>query len=240
MKKITTILFDLDGTLLGMNTDEFTDKYFKLIYLKMKTTIFDPDLVMYGMQKAVLTMLNNDGAITNEELFWNSFSKATKIERNDIENVFMDFYLNDFKNLKTCTVANPLYKDIIKTLKENNYQLIIATNPVFPIQATMQRIEWAGLDINDFKLITTYENSKFCKPNLNFYLDIINYLNLSKEEILMIGNDVDEDGVIEKLGIPCYIIEDFLINKQNKTLPLYHSNVEEFKNFINALIKTNE
>ena len=34
--KLTTILFDLDGTLLPMDNDEFTRGYFKLLAAKME------------------------------------------------------------------------------------------------------------------------------------------------------------------------------------------------------------
>ena len=35
--KLTTILFDLDGTLLPMDNDEFTRGYFKLLAAKMRS-----------------------------------------------------------------------------------------------------------------------------------------------------------------------------------------------------------
>jgi hypothetical protein len=34
----------------------------------------------------------------------------------------------------------------------------------------------------------------------------------------MIGNDVHEDGIAQTLGIDCYIITDFLVNRQNQEI----------------------
>lgn len=40
--KLTTILFDLDGTLLPMDNDEFTRGYFKLLAAKMAPLGYEP------------------------------------------------------------------------------------------------------------------------------------------------------------------------------------------------------
>ena len=70
---------------------------------------------------------------------------------------------------------------------------ILATNPLFPAVATESRIRWAGLVPEDFLLYTTYENSRHCKPNPDYYWDIMNNLGAKPEECIMVGNDFDED-----------------------------------------------
>ena len=49
MEKITTVLFDLDGTLLPMNQDLFVKSYFGKLAEKMAPRGYDPD----GLIKAV-------------------------------------------------------------------------------------------------------------------------------------------------------------------------------------------
>ena len=51
--------------------------------------------------------------------------------------------------------------------KEKGYQLVLATM-LFSQEATLARIEWAGLNKNDFVLITTYEDFHYAKPNLGY------------------------------------------------------------------------
>jgi len=41
----------------------------------------------------------------------------------------------------------------------------LATNPLFPQEATYSRIRWAGLSPSDFEHCTTYENASFCSLN---------------------------------------------------------------------------
>ena len=81
--------------------------------------------------------------------------------------------------------------------------------------------------------ISTYENSHYSKPNIKYYEEILNKLNLNKEECLMIGNDTIEDYIITKLDIPCIILKENLINKNNldldfSTLDEYYLNTKNY------------
>ena len=99
--------------------------------------------------------------------------------------------------------------------------MILATNPIFPQVATYSRIRWAGLDPDDFTFITTYENSSYCKPNVEYYREIVEKMNLDPHQCLMIGNDVEEDMVSANLGMDSYLVTNCLINSKNKDLSNY-------------------
>lgn len=58
-------------------------------------------------------------------------------------------------------------------MKAKGYPLVLATNPLFPRMATLERVAWAGLDPADFVLITTFENCRFTKPNPGYFLEIL-------------------------------------------------------------------
>lgn len=227
---ISTVLFDLDGTLLQMDQDEFIKAYFTGLTRYFTQTEYDEKLVLEGVLKGTKAMFGNDGKTTNEALFWDTFSTITQISKEEIEPQFTDFYLHCFPQLKTSTTFNPTAQKCIQILKDKNYRLILATNPLFPAMATKQRIEWAGLNPEDFYLITTYENSSVCKPNPAYFKEILNHLCLCEEECFHVGNDAYEDGCIESLGIPCYLITDNLINKQNLSLDSlhWHGSFDEF------------
>ena len=102
---------------------------------------------------------------------------------------------------------------MIKKLKAKGLRVALATNPLFPAVATESRIRWAGLDLKDFDLVTTYENSSFCKPNPAYYKEIMEKLGVSAEECVMVGNDVQEDGAAAKLGMRVFILTDCLIDR---------------------------
>lgn len=234
---ISTILFDLDGTLLQMDQDEFIQAYFKALSTHFAKTKYDEKLILTGVMKGTKAMFTNDGSLSNEDLFWNIFYSTTKISKNEIEPEFTYFYNTVFPLLKTSTTTNSKARKCIQILKQKNYKLILATNPLFPAMATKQRIEWADLNPDDFFMITTYENSSICKPNPAYFKEILTKLDLKENECFHVGNDAYEDGCIESLNIPCYLVTDNLINKQNLDLNTFHwhGTFEEFIQVCEAL-----
>ena len=114
--------------------------------------------------------------------------------------------------------------------------MALATNPLFPSRATESRIRWAGLQKEDFELVTTYENSRYCKPNLEYYKDIMKVIGAKAEECLMVGNDVTEDMVTENLGMKVFLLTDCLINKEDKDISMYpHGNFADLQAYIDTI-----
>ena len=61
--------------------------------------------------------------------------------------------------------------------------------------ATRQRLAWAGLpmEAHDFKLVSTYENFHFGKPNPTYYLEILAQLGWQEQPAVMIGDSLGND-----------------------------------------------
>ena len=115
----------------------------------------------------------------------------------------------------------PMAAQIVGWLKKKGIRVVLATNPLFPSIATENRIRWAGLQPEDFEYFTTFENSHYCKPNPDYYREILEQLSLKPEECLMVGNDVREDMVTEQLGMKTFLLTDCLINKENIDISQY-------------------
>ena len=230
---IKNILFDLDGTLLNMDQDKFLELYMLSLYNYSKEEYKDVYELINLIKKGVYLMVNNNGNLTNEEVFYNHFKSLHKDKTDYLLKKYEEYYNSDFIITKESTSLKKVAPLLIKELKEKGYNLILATNPIFPRIATLNRIKWAGLDPNDFMYISTYENSHYSKPNIKYYEEILNKLNLNKEECLMIGNDTSEDYVITNLDIPCIILKENLINKNNldldfSTLDEYYLNTKNY------------
>ena len=98
------------------------------------------------------------------------------------------------------------------------------------------RITWAGADPNDFELITSYENSVYCKPNPEYYTDIAKKLGVVPEECLMIGNDVDEDMIAEQVGMSVFLLTDNMINRKNKDISRFsHGGFADLMEYIERI-----
>ena len=233
---ITTVLFDLDGTLLPMDQDEFVRAYFKLLAKKLAGHGYDPQALLGNIWAGVEAMVKNTGEVNNEEAFWRTFDAIYgEGVRKDIP-IFEDYYRNEFQQVQQVCGFNPRAAEVICYVKEKGLRTVLATNPLFPVVATESRIRWAGLKKEDFEVITTYENSRHCKPNPDYYLDIIEEIGVKPEECLMVGNDVKEDMVANSLGMKVFLLTDCLINKEDKDISVYpNGNFEALITYIDTL-----
>ena len=124
----------------------------------------------------------------------------------------------------------------VKTAKQKGIEVYLATNPVFPRIATLNRIKWAGLDAEDFKVITTYEDNRFCKPNPEYFRSILETYELDPQECVMVGNDVAEDLSIRTLGVRTFLLTDTMENRDNLAIHSeYAGSMEELLAWIKAL-----
>lgn len=157
-------------------------------------------------------MIKNDGRRTNEEVFWETFSKQIGPQALKDKPIFDDFYRNEFNIAKETCGYNQKLVDLVKELKEKGFRVVLATNPLFPSIATESRIRWAGFEPSDFELFTTYENISYCKPNPEYYREVLRRIGSTPEECIMVGNDVGDDMVAKTLGMDVFLLTDHLIN----------------------------
>lgn len=217
-----TILFDLDGTLLPLSMENFRKVYFPLLVQKGVEIGIDKDKMKQGILGGLQAMSKNDGSFTNEIVFWNFFETATDISAESVKKDFDDFYNNEFLKLKDVCGYTEYSRKIVDVLKEKGYKLILATNPILPMSANINRMAFVGLKPDDFEYITAFENSTYCKPNQKYYEEIIEKNSLNPKECLMVGNNVLEDMVAEKLGIDTFLITDVLENEYNLDYKKYN------------------
>lgn len=217
---IKNVFFDLDGTLLPMDQDQFVKAYFKALSEKLAPYGYDPKKLVAGIWAGTDAMVAGDGSRTNEEVFWQKFAEIFGERVYDDKGKFEEFYAHDFDKAASVCGFNRAAKEIIELLKMRQKRIVLATNPIFPSIATYKRVRWAGLDPSDFELITTYENIGYCKPNLNYYSEILARLGMKGEETLMVGNDVGEDMVASKLGMKVFLVTDCLIDR-NADITVY-------------------
>jgi FMN phosphatase YigB (HAD superfamily) len=206
------ILFDLDGTLLPMNTGEFVETYFRLLGKKMMEFGYDPIKFKAGMWKGVEASIRNDGTMLNEERFWLVLNDCMGRDCREDSEVFEAFYRNEYHQAKGVCGFNPAAAEAVKLARQKAEKVILATSPLYPPIAIEGRLSWAGLEVSDFDLVTTYNTERFCKPNPAYYMDIAARFGYAPEECVMIGNDEYEDiWGAGQAGIEGYLVTDDLI-----------------------------
>lgn len=219
--KITTVLFDLDGTLLPMDQEKFIKAYFGGLAQRLAPHGYDPQKLIAAIWQGTSAMVKNDGQATNEDRFWQGFEAAYGKNAREDEEFFAAYYREDFDKVSASCGYTPAAREVIDTVKACGMRAALATNPIFPSMATERRIAWAGLSTADFELYTTYENSRFCKPNPAYYLEVMQKLGVAPEECLMVGNDVEEDMIAETLGCRVFLLTNDLINRGGTDISHY-------------------
>jgi len=235
---IKAVLFDLDGTLLSMDQDHFINTYLGAIAEYLAPHGYDPKLFIKALWRGTDAMIKNNGEKLNEEVFWDVFSSLFPDRDIKEDIVFFDeFYKTRFDSIREKVARDePLARAAVDHIKAKGLRTVLATNPLFPSVATEKRIAWAGFTPSDFEFFTAYDNSKYSKPNLDYYRWVVSETGLSPEECLMVGNDVSDDMVAEKLGMKVFLLTDNLINKDNCDISRYpHGSFADLIEFIDTI-----
>ena len=218
---IQGVFFDLDGTLLPMDQDAFTTGYFKFLVKKLAPHGYEPETLIRAIWHSTGAMVKNDGSRSNEEAFWADFTGVLGPKALADKPLFEAFYANEFQQAQQLCGFAPQAAEILALLHRAGVRTVLATNPIFPAVATESRIRWAGLQPEDFELITTYENIGCSKPNPAYYRELLRRTGLAPEECIMVGNDVGEDMIAAELGMGVFLLTDCLINRAGKPIDAY-------------------
>ena len=136
---LTTVLFDLDGTLLPMDQDAFVNGYLKLMIQKMAPYGYSPEKLIGCIWKGTQAMYANSGAETNEALFWSIFEDSFGKKGLADQPLLEDFYRNEFQQAAQCCGFDPRAREAVDAIHAMGLTTALATNPLFPAVATESR-----------------------------------------------------------------------------------------------------
>lgn len=235
---IKAVLFDLDGTLLPMDQEIFIKTYMSKISSRLSRHGYEPKQLVDSIMRGTYDMILNSGPMTNEQVFWECFCRIYGEQAlGDMEH-FDAFYVEQFDSVAEVCGYTPKACEVVSEIKALGLRMALATNPVFPRIATEKRVAWAGLSVDDFDLLTTYENSYSSKPSLAYYSDVARRMGVEPEECLMVGNDVSDDMVARDLGMKVFLLTDCLINKEGKDISVYPSgSFDELVKYIEEIMR---
>ncbi len=211
---INTVLFDLDGTLLPVDTDKLIEAYLGLLARKFSDCLDSREFIRALMYATGKMMENRDPGKLNRDVFMEEFIPQVGIPGDELEMMFAEFYARDFPSLAEYAAPREEGREAVLRVLERGGSVVIATNPVFPERAIVERLKWIGVDRSDCRFITSYENMHFCKPYPEYFSEILDHIGKDPEECLVVGNDVDEDLIAGKLGMQTVLVKDYLINRR--------------------------
>ena len=232
--KYQAILFDLDGTLLGIDTDDFTQKYIQLLVKYLEPYGYLKETFVPCMWQGVKNMVANDGSKLNHDVFYDVFYNVYGKKVYDEKEIIINFYKQEFNQASAFVDLIKYAKELVTLAHQKADYVILATNPFFPIEAIETKLKWLGLTLEDFDEVTHYENSSFCKPNPNYYQEILTKFNVESDKCLMIGNDVQED-IEASLGFDHFLIKNYLIDRNNRLPDCPQGKYEDCIEFLKKL-----
>ena len=214
-ESIRAILFDLDGTLLQIDLDSYMKEYFALLAPKFAHAC-PPQRFVEQLTASVMAMVNNtDPHKTNMDAFWEDFAPKFSAVPEDWRLVFERFYADEFPRLRSHSRRDPLAAEVVQAAVHRGFQVVLATNAVYPRVAIVERLVWAGISPDLFDLITSYEEMHFCKPNPEYYREICSLIGREPRECVMVGNDVEEDLAASTTGMRTFLVNTAVRNRGN-------------------------
>ena len=230
------VCFDLDGTLLPMDIDEFMNAYFSRLTRFVVERGLDGETFAAGLKAGTRAMAVHDDDRTNAQAFWDEFLTHVDPDAADWEELLSAFYEGDFARIGDGFAGNPAAGRVLATLREKGYPLVLTTMPMFPRRAVEHRLEWAGADPSAFERITSYENSKSVKPRQTYYAENLAAMGVAGADVLMVGNNTVEDLSFLDLGVDAYLVTDCLLDPVDYDLDtVRHGSLAEFEQWAAAL-----
>ena len=232
---IKNIMFDMDGTLIDCNAREFIPVYVNAIKTRFGNE--KGGLIAKVAIGGAEAMVRNNGSRTNREAFIEYARPLVPMPMDEFEKAMMDFYANEYSAVSTVIKQKPVMIDAVKTLKDMGLNLIVTTNPVFPLHALLSRLRWGGHDPDNFTFVTSYETSSYAKPNPAYYTETLERLSLDPASTLIVGNDFNEDVCAGKsVGMRAYFLTDAPIPGDDSVKPDFTGTSDDFLNFAKNIL----
>lgn len=214
MKDIKGLLLDLDGTLLDIEVSFFMDTMMKSMS-DYFLALMEPDSFRRGFLGSIDELISSSrsGGETNHEAFYRVFSDMTGTAPEVAQESFDAYYRDILPGFSRYGAYVDGALELIEAAHEKGISLALATNPIFPRAAVLERMHWGDLSPEPFTFIAALENTRACKPQTEFFTALADVLDVNPEECLMVGNDMAHDLAAASAGMRTYLAEPHLVRK---------------------------
>ena len=215
-----TLLLDLDDTLLQNPVDQFLPAYIRALARHLAPYIPPDRLVPQLMHATDQMIVRDDTCRSLKTTFDEDFYPPLGLQEEDLADVLLDFYQNKYDALRSITSPLPFSRTLLDFAFKKGWQVVIATNPLFPLIAVEKRLEWAGIPVTDYpySLLTAYEGMHFAKPNPAYYAEILGQLGWQQGPVAMVGDSMQDDLLpASSLKIPGYYLGEDQAEVRNLT-----------------------
>jgi FMN phosphatase YigB (HAD superfamily) len=229
---LKAVFFDLDGTLLDVEMSGFIATYIEGLSIHFADVALRYTVRSAFREAMVAVMAGNGGFESNEKLFFAVLRQRLGIDA-DFFYGRLDNYCDDgLLRLQPFIRPLPLVRQILERCRDRDLKVVLATNPIFPRSIIDARLEWGGIADFPFDLVTSLENTRFCKPDPRYYKDLLDGFDLAAKEAIMVGNDTENDLAARAAGMKTFLVETCLIDRGNGFRPDYRGSHQELLRFL--------
>ena len=205
-RHISTLLFDLDGTLLDIHMPSFLKAYFRALAPCFGMGEDVPRFREMLLDSVRLMLHARGGERTLDRILVEDFATRTGMAEEAVLTAFDTFHREGLETLRPLTRPFGAAKPLLEKALAAGFTLAVATNPVFLRRAVESRIRWAGLEGIAFAFISTAENMRVCKPHPEYFTEVLAALGRAPWECMMIGDDPVKDMPAALVGIATFFV----------------------------------
>lgn len=233
--RIEAVLFDLDGTLLGVDMHRYIPVYLEGLATRLDDLAHSRK-VTENMRDAVIDMLTRvDDQLTLEQRMLAYLEQNLAIPPSRYKKALDDFCRANLPGLECFIQQHPLAPLLLKACRRLGWRMVLATNPIFPRPVIDARMKWAGLDPDFFHFVTDYETCRHCKPHLEYFQDVVARLKVPAEACLMVGNDSWHDMAARGAGMRTCLLTTWRIDHRSTFYqPDWEGSHEDFLDMLQA------
>lgn len=211
LQPIQAVMFDLDGTLIDVDMQVFVPLYLQRLAARLEPYAA-PRRTVNTLRAAVMAMLGETaGDCSLEELLRTMLADELQVAWPDYQAGLAAFCREDLPELAPLVTPHPLARPLVQACVARGWQVVLATNPIFPRAVIDARLAWGGLADLPFQPVTSYEVSRHCKPSPGFFIDLLDELGLPPASCLMVGNDTLHDLAAGRVGMPTCLLTTWRI-----------------------------
>ncbi len=194
------LLFDLDGTLLDIDGEQFLDDYVAALAPYFREWA-DPELFARAVMAASVPIFGEHPTWTNGEVFRGHLSKRLGIGEEVVSEQMIRFHREALSEMPIRRGRIAAARRCVEAALRRGYQVVVATTPIYRPEVVALRLRWAGLEDIPWSLVTHSENMHTCKPDVAYFAETASVLDLGPPQCLMIGDDRLQDMPASKCGM---------------------------------------
>ncbi|MCY4464293.1 MAG: HAD-IA family hydrolase [Chloroflexi bacterium] len=192
---IKAVLLDMDNTLLHNPDAQFASAFRQLF-----DDFFRDEFAIDGSIEALRAGFAHMGrdlanCPTNAEALVDCLAHWLPLAHDDADHALRRFYAEVYGQLQPLVSPADGAAALIEGLLEQGLLVAVATNPLYPESAIVQRLEWAGLGglLNEFAFVTHSENMHFAKPRPEYIAEVVARVGIEPDEALVVGDSLVND-----------------------------------------------